>query len=49
MSQIKQTPQSSYTGPIVVDPLTRIEGHLKAAKSRTPVAAAHFTVALKSS
>ena len=29
MSQIKQTPQSSYTGPIVVDPLTRIEGHLR--------------------
>ena len=29
MSQIKQTPQSSYSGPIVVDPLTRIEGHLR--------------------
>lgn len=28
MSQ-KQTPQSSFTGPIVVDPLTRIEGHLR--------------------
>ncbi|WP_298066628.1 nickel-dependent hydrogenase large subunit [uncultured Mailhella sp.] len=25
----KTTPQSSYTGPIVVDPLTRIEGHLR--------------------
>ncbi len=24
-----QTPQSSYSGPIVVDPLTRIEGHLR--------------------
>lgn len=29
MSQAKQTPQSNYTGPIVVDPLTRIEGHLR--------------------
>ena len=29
MSQVKATPQSSYTGPIVVDPLTRIEGHLR--------------------
>lgn len=29
MSQVKQTPQSTYTGPIVVDPLTRIEGHLR--------------------
>lgn len=28
MSQ-KQTPQSSYNGPIVVDPLTRVEGHLR--------------------
>ena len=28
MSQA-QTPQSSYTGPIVVDPITRIEGHLR--------------------
>ena len=27
MSQ--KTPQSSYTGPIVVDPLTRVEGHLR--------------------
>ena len=29
MSEAKTTPQSSYTGPIVVDPLTRIEGHLR--------------------
>ena len=29
MSTIQKTPQSSYTGPIVVDPLTRIEGHLR--------------------
>jgi [NiFe] hydrogenase large subunit len=29
MSEIKTTPQSSYNGPIVVDPLTRIEGHLR--------------------
>ena len=29
MSQVTKTPQSSYTGPIVVDPLTRIEGHLR--------------------
>lgn len=28
MSQ-KTTPQSNFTGPIVVDPLTRIEGHLR--------------------
>ena len=28
MSQAK-TPQSSYSGPIVVDPITRIEGHLR--------------------
>lgn len=25
----KQTPQSAFTGPIVIDPLTRIEGHLR--------------------
>ena len=25
----KKTPQSNYTGPVVVDPLTRIEGHLR--------------------
>ena len=25
----QKTPQSSYTGPIVIDPLTRIEGHLR--------------------
>lgn len=24
-----QTPQSTYSGPVVVDPLTRIEGHLR--------------------
>ena len=29
MSQAKVTPQSSYSGPVVVDPLTRIEGHLR--------------------
>lgn len=29
MSQVKQTPQSNYSGSIVVDPLTRIEGHLR--------------------
>ena len=29
MSQIKNTPQSNYSGPITVDPLTRIEGHLR--------------------
>lgn len=29
MSDIKKTPQSVFTGPIVVDPLTRIEGHLR--------------------
>ncbi len=23
------TPMSSYSGPVVVDPLTRIEGHLR--------------------
>jgi [NiFe] hydrogenase large subunit len=29
MSQAKNTAQSNYTGPVVVDPLTRIEGHLR--------------------
>ena len=29
MSEIKKTPQSSYSGSVVVDPLTRIEGHLR--------------------
>lgn len=29
MSQVTKTPQSNYTGPVVVDPLTRIEGHLR--------------------
>lgn len=29
MSEAKTTPQSTFTGPIVVDPITRIEGHLR--------------------
>jgi [NiFe] hydrogenase large subunit len=29
MSQTIKTAQSDYTGPVVVDPLTRIEGHLR--------------------
>ncbi|MDR2744784.1 MAG: nickel-dependent hydrogenase large subunit [Desulfovibrio sp.] len=29
MSQTLKTAQSNYTGPVVVDPLTRIEGHLR--------------------
>lgn len=29
MSQVIKAPQSDYTGPVVVDPLTRIEGHLR--------------------
>ena len=29
MSQVMKTPQSNFSGPIVVDPLTRIEGHLR--------------------
>ncbi len=29
MSESKLTPQSRFTGPIVIDPLTRIEGHLR--------------------
>ena len=29
MSQTRTSPQSSFTGPIVVDPLTRVEGHLR--------------------
>ncbi|MDR3358410.1 MAG: nickel-dependent hydrogenase large subunit [Desulfovibrio sp.] len=29
MSQAIKTAQSNYTGPVVVDPLTRIEGHLR--------------------
>ncbi|MCH5277200.1 MAG: nickel-dependent hydrogenase large subunit [Desulfovibrionaceae bacterium] len=29
MSQVTSTPKSSYSGPVVVDPLTRIEGHLR--------------------
>lgn len=29
MSQEFKAPQSNYTGPVVVDPLTRIEGHLR--------------------
>ena len=27
--QVMKTPQSSFTGPVVVDPVTRIEGHLR--------------------
>ena len=29
MSEIKKMPQSNYSGSVVVDPLTRIEGHLR--------------------
>lgn len=29
MSQVIKSPQSNYSGPVVVDPLTRIEGHLR--------------------
>ncbi len=29
MAEIKKTPQSTYNGQVVVDPLTRIEGHLR--------------------
>lgn len=29
MSQVAMPPQSNYSGPVVVDPLTRIEGHLR--------------------
>lgn len=29
MSQVIKAPQSNYSGPVVVDPLTRIEGHLR--------------------
>ncbi len=29
MSQVIQAPQSNYSGQVVVDPLTRIEGHLR--------------------
>lgn len=29
MSQVEKAPQSNYSGPVVVDPLTRIEGHLR--------------------
>ena len=29
MSEQFKAPQSSYTGPVVIDPLTRIEGHLR--------------------
>ena len=29
MAESKPTPQSTFTGPIVVDPITRIEGHLR--------------------
>ncbi|EKO39826.1 MAG: Ni,Fe-hydrogenase I large subunit [Solidesulfovibrio magneticus str. Maddingley MBC34] len=29
MAESKPTPQSTFTGPLVVDPITRIEGHLR--------------------
>ncbi len=29
MSEVRKTPQSNFTGPVVIDPLTRIEGHLR--------------------
>ena len=29
MSEVRKTPQSSFSGPVVIDPLTRIEGHLR--------------------
>ena len=29
MSEVRKTHQSSFTGPVVIDPLTRIEGHLR--------------------
>ena len=29
MAEIKSAIDTSYSGPIVVDPLTRIEGHLR--------------------
>ena len=29
MSEARKTPQSHFTGPVVIDPLTRIEGHLR--------------------
>ena len=29
MSEAIKTPQSHFTGPVVIDPLTRIEGHLR--------------------
>ena len=29
MSEAKTTPRSKFSGPIVIDPLTRIEGHLR--------------------
>ncbi|MBQ3058890.1 MAG: nickel-dependent hydrogenase large subunit [Desulfovibrio sp.] len=29
MSEVIKAPQSDYSGPVVVDPLTRIEGHLR--------------------
>ena len=29
MAEVKKTPQSSFNGPVVVDPVTRIEGHLR--------------------
>ena len=29
MNEVKKTPKGSYSGPVVIDPLTRIEGHLR--------------------
>jgi len=29
MAESKPTPQSTFTGPVIVDPVTRIEGHLR--------------------
>jgi [NiFe] hydrogenase large subunit len=29
MAESKPTPQSTFTGPVIVDPITRIEGHLR--------------------
>ena len=29
MAETNPTPQSTFTGPLVVDPITRIEGHLR--------------------
>ena len=53
MSQVMKTPQSNFSGPIVVDPLTRIEGHLRIevevenGRIRMPAAAAPCIAAWK--